>query len=202
MRLLVPVLIICAVFGLACNQTTTHNSKELKYSGILKDGTGKPFHVPDFIAQAQNGQYIDQNDLKGLVYTVNFFFTSCPDVCPEMNRKVKKIQDQFVDVWDFKSLSFTIDPDFDTMDVLRDYSVKMGVKAGKWYFLRTSQDSVMRLAKQGFLLPIEKLSGKQAYIHSSRIALVTREGFIFGYYDSADESDFKQLNTDIKYLLR
>jgi len=200
MKTLLPFSMAC--FAIVCSCQPSHtDKKQNQHSDIMRNAYGDLYQVPPFNAMAQNGQTLSSEALKGMVYTVNFFFTSCPDVCPEMNEKLKYIQSDFINNPDFKLLSFTIDPDFDTLDVLRKYAVKMGAKAGKWFFLRSSKDSVTQLARKGFLLPLEQLAGKDVYIHSSRIVLVSRDGIIFNYYDSFDELDMKRLQKDIKYLL-
>jgi protein SCO1/2 len=173
--------------------------------------------VPEFEFINQNGITIANNDYKGKVYVVEFFFTSCPTICPLMNEQMLTIQQEFKENHDFGIASISITPDIDTQEVMKSYAENHSITHKNWHLLTgKSQELVYDLSNKGFKLYAGK--GDQnhgGFEHSGLFALVDRKGYIrsrkdqFGnpimYYRALKEQTFpdqiKELKEDIKILL-
>ena len=111
--------------------TRLDNSKELSFIKL----NGKKKKVSDFVFLNQDNLFIGNEDFLGKVFIAEFFFTSCPSICIEMNKNMKILDNEFGDRDDFGIASFTIDPDHDTPKVLKEYSELLEVKSKNWHFL-------------------------------------------------------------------
>ena len=173
--------------------------------------------VPNFEFIDQEGQTITNNTYEGKVYVVEFFFSTCPSICPLMNQKMLTIQDSFFGNPDFGIASISITPEIDTPDILKEYAKKNGITHKNWHLLTgKSEEIVYALSNQGFKLYAGKGNADHAgFEHSGLFALVDKEGNIrsrrdeFGnpimYYRALQEQTFpdqiKELKEDIKLLL-
>lgn len=169
--------------------------------------------VPPFSFTNQNGQTITNETYKGKVYVVEFFFTTCPSICPIMNENMKKIQDAFYGNLRFGIASFTIDPDHDTPEVLKQYAEHYGATHPNWHFLTGDKEAVYKLSNEGFrLYSAEDENAEGGFEHSGLFALIDQEGNIrsrkdeFGnpkiYYNGLEDDEIKMLKEDIKKLLK
>ena len=148
-----------------------------KLSFIKLNGTSRK--VPDFIFLNQDNIYIGNEDFLGKVYVAEFFFTSCPSICIEMNQNMKILDDEFGDRDDFGIASFTIDPINDTPQILKEYSERLNVKSKNWHFLTGEIDSVYELSNSGFNI----FSGVNPAVaggfeHQGFFALIDKNGYI------------------------
>ena len=155
--------------------TTVNGSEELSYLII----NGEPKKVASFNFTNQDGKIISNKDFDGKVYLVEFFFTTCPTICPRMNKNLVDIQNNFPNNEDFGIASFTINPENDTPEVLKKYAVKYGVTNPNWHFLTGDRDALYELANIGFNLYAEQVEGAPGgFEHSGNFALIDRKGFI------------------------
>jgi protein SCO1/2 len=173
--------------------------------------------VPDFEFVNQNGITITNSDYKGKVYVVEFFFTTCPTICPLMNKQMLKIQDEFKENDDFGIASISITPEIDTPEVMKEYSTNNKITHKNWHLLTgQSQEIVYALSNKGFKLYVGKGDEYHGgFEHSGLFALVDKEGNIrsrkdkYGnpimYYRALKEQTFAdqitELKEDIKILL-
>ena len=149
------------------------------------DGSKKK--VPAFSFTNQNGETISNTDYLGKVYVVEFFFTTCPTICPRMNRNLVQIQNEFKDFKDFGVASFTITPDIDTPEVLRAYADKYGIVNPNWNLLTGDEESIYKLANDGFYLYTAKNDEIiDGFEHSGNFALIDKEGYIRSRLKSPD----------------
>jgi len=135
--------------------------------------------VPDFNFRNQDSIELGNSFFKDKVFVVEFFFTTCPTICPIMTQSMLQIEDKFGDLDDFAIASFTINPAHDTPSVLNKYMVDHGIKSKNWQMLTGSHDDVMKLANKGFNLYAameDKAPG--GFEHSGMFALVDKNGFI------------------------
>lgn len=140
---------------------------------------GERKRVPDFIFIDQNGKTITNDDYLGKVYVVEFFFTTCPTICPRMNKNLVQIQDTFKDFENFGVASFTINPDYDTPEVLKNYAESYGITNPNWHLMTGDQDKIYDLANSGFPLYVAKNEDIEGgFEHSGHFALIDKEGFI------------------------
>lgn len=168
--------------------------------------------VPSFSFTDQNGKTITNADYKGKVYIVEFFFTTCPTICPIMNRNMVKIQDEFYGNPNFGIASFSINPKTDTPEVLKKYAEEYGVTNPNWHMMTGDREKIFQLANKGFNLYVginPEVEGN--FQHSGYFALVDQNGMIrsrkdeFGnpiiYYNGLDDKELQFLKEDIRKLL-
>ena len=140
--------------------------------------------VPDFAFINQDSLPITNHDFKGKVYIAEFFFASCPTICPKMTKNLVYLQDQLKDEKDFGIASFTITPDRDTPKVLKKYAEHYGVKNPDWHFLTGDREKVYELANKGFnLYAADNPNAPGGFEHSGYFALIDKNGFIRSRYD-------------------
>lgn len=162
------------------------------------------FHqIPSFSYINQNGKEISKKDLLGKVFVADFFFSTCPTICPKMTTQMKRLQSLTKDVEEIRFLSFTINPKNDTPDVLLEYAKQYGVSLDNWDFLTGEEEATHYLGVKGFLVHAradeDELGG---FAHSPSLVLVDRKGHIRGVYDGTQTKEVDQLNLDIRKLLR
>ena len=140
---------------------------------------GEAKKVPPFDFIDQNGIRITNEDYLGKVYIVEFFFTTCPTICPRMNRNLVDIQNTFPDNDDFGVASFTINPDYDTPEVLKAYADQYQITNPNWHLLTGNESAIYHLANKGFnLYTAQDDEVEGGFEHSGNFALIDKEGFI------------------------
>ena len=169
------------------------------------------YTLPLFEFVDQHGKVVTREDLMGKVTLVNFFFTSCPSICPAMNFNVKGIQDRFAGYEDFQILSFTVDPERDSVQALLAYAQRMDAKEGKWRFLTGNRDELYAFA-QGCLVSAQQDSAAPGgFLHSESLLLVDWEGRlrsrrdeqgnVIGGYNGLEGVSINEVKDDIKVLI-
>ncbi|MGB5980732.1 MAG: SCO family protein [Nonlabens sp.] len=135
--------------------------------------------VPDFTFLNQDGDTITNDSLLGKVYVLDFFFTSCPTICPPMSVNMAKINEHFKDENDFMTVSISIDPEHDQPEVLKQYSQKFIDDDSSWYFLTGDREATYELSRKGFYSFVEISDDPSiGFEHSGKFVLVDREGYI------------------------
>ena len=168
--------------------------------------------VPAFELTDQNDKKISNKDYLGKVYVVEFFFTTCPTICPKMNQSMLELQEAFYGNPNFGLASITIDPEHDTAAVLKEHANLLGVKHYNWHFLTGDKEYIYNLANKGFnLYAGENNKAAGGFEHSGLFALVDKEGKIrcrkdtqgnpILYYDGLETSGVEAIKEDIKKLL-
>ena len=169
--------------------------------------------VPPFEFTNQDSKTISNSFYEGKVYVVEFFFTTCPTICPKMNESMLKIQNEFYGNQDFGIASFSINPKNDTPAVLKEYAKTHGATLKNWNFLTGEQDKIYALANTGFTLYAgEDSNAEGGFEHSGMFALVDKQGNIrsrldeygnpIAFYDGLDPKGVQQIKEDIKILLK
>lgn len=155
--------------------TQVDNNEELAFleiNGVLKK-------VPDFSFTDQNGNTITNKDYDGIVYLVEFFFTTCPTICPKMSKNLVQIQNNFQGYEDFGVASFTINPDNDTPEVLKRYAENYGITNPNWHLMSGDVNEIYKLANEGFnLYTAADEDAAGGFEHSGNFALIDKNGFI------------------------
>ncbi len=135
--------------------------------------------IPEFAFYNQDSLLISEQDFIGKVYVVEFFFASCPTICPIMNKNLVEVQNEFLDEDNFGIASFTIDPEHDTPEVLRAYADRYGIVDMDWHLLNGSVDQVYELANAGFNIYAQQMQNVPGgFEHSGLFALVDKQGYI------------------------
>ncbi|MAN27412.1 MULTISPECIES: SCO family protein [Mesonia] len=190
------------------NNNPDIHQKELAY--IILDG--EKAKVPDFEFTNQKGDPISNKDLQGKVYVVDFFFTTCPTICPKMTSNLKDVEKNFRANPNFAIASFSINPENDSPEILKEYAREYGIKNPNWYFLTGEREKIYELANKGFNLYVaENPEVAGNFQHSGYFALVDQEGYLrsrldkYGNpiiaYNGLEEDDLKMLREDINKLL-
>ncbi len=168
--------------------------------------------VPDFSFTNQSGKTITNETYKGKVYIVEFFFTTCPSICPIMNRNMVIIQNEFFGNPNLGIASFSIDPEHDTPSVLMEYAKEYKITNTNWHLLTGDKNKIYKLANEGFNLYVgENSEVEGGFEHSGFFALIDQEGNIRSridengnpiiYYNGLEDSGIKMIKEDIKALL-
>ncbi len=140
---------------------------------------GKKRRVPSFEFINQDSLIIGNADYEGKVFVVEFFFTSCPSICPIMNKNLVAIQDEFANADDFGIASFSITPEYDTPMVLKEYAERYGVFDLDWNLMTGDQEKIYTLANEGFnIFAAEMPDAPGGFEHSGLFALIDKNGYI------------------------
>lgn len=162
-------------------------------------------NVKSFSFTRQDGTQISQRELDGKVYISEFFFTTCPGICPKMNTNMKKVYTKLKDEPGFMILSHTVDPVNDTVMRLKHYADSLGADIKNWWFLTGTKDSLYKAARESYILDDPKNNVdniKEDFLHTQFFALVDKNGRVRGIYDGLKNNEMEKLYTDTKDLLK
>ncbi|MGB0260424.1 MAG: SCO family protein [Flavobacteriaceae bacterium] len=162
----------------------------------------KKYHaIADFSLLNQNGQTITHNDYDNHIYVADFFFTTCPSICPLMTDNMVYLQgllDAFPEV---KLLSFSVTPEIDSVAVLKEYAIQKGVNDQRWNLLTGDKKAIYDLARKSYLVVQEDGDGgPHDMIHTENFVLVDKQRRIRGYYDGTVREDMDKILSDIRIL--
>lgn len=185
---------------------SNHKNKEVE-TGLVKIGPAPKFELTN-----QDGKTISNKNYDGKVYVVEFFFSTCPTICPIMNKNMITIQNEFFGNPNFGIASITINPENDTAAVLKKHAEELGVKSTNWHFLTGDQKYIYEIANKGFnLYAGENKNANGGFEHSGLFALIDKEGNIrcrkdqhgnpILYYDGLEAKGVKAIIEDIKKLI-
>lgn len=181
------------------------NAKE---SNLVKIGA-----APKFTLTNQKNKKISNADYTGKVFVLEFFFSTCPTICPKMNASLKEVQQQFNGMKDFGIASITINPENDTPEVLKKHMKELGIISENWNFLTGEKAYIYEIANKGFnMYAAQNSKVNGGFEHSGLFALIDKNGVIrcrkddFGnpilYYDGLEKSGVTAIIEDIKLLLQ
>ena len=203
--LLVPILIFLFLKGFGTNN--------YDIPVFFEKGVDNPFrecpiadttqhYIPEFSFTNQEGEIVGRTDMEGKITIVDFFFTSCPSICPKMSSEMERVNDMFRDYDQVQIMSISIDPTYDTPEILKEYAEKHHAEAGKWNFLTGGVQETYDLAKCGFIIPsVDGLGVPDDFVHSDKFVLVDDIGRIRGYYSGTSREDVDLLMLETKVLL-
>ncbi|MBG7613479.1 SCO family protein [Polaribacter sp. BAL334] len=214
----IGISFVILLFGIYSVPKIVKRFQKSDLSYLYKDETkSTKIKVPDFEFINQEGKTISNKNYEGKVFVVEFFFSTCPKICPIMNQKMLVLQDVFFGNPEFGIASISITPEIDTPEILREYAKNNGITHKNWHLLTgKSEEIVYDLSNKGFKLYAGKGDEDHGgFEHSGLFALVDKDGFIrsrkdeFGnpimYYRAIEEQGFpdqiKELTEDIKKLL-
>ena len=185
----IPGFMAVVLLGL---QLTKNTTPPVKQSTEPDYGT-----VPSFELFDQLGNTFTKDELLGDVWVVDFVFTTCAGPCPVMTSQFSELQDRFSDQEDFRLLSISVNPEYDTPEVLKRYGDDYGADHSRWTFLTGDREKIRSLAWEGFHVGKEE----DPIFHSTYFILVDKEGKIRGYYISSEKNEIERLWTDTELLL-
>ena len=163
----------------------------------------KKYHrISDFSLLNQNGNNVTQEDYKNKIYVADFFFTTCPDICPIMTGNMLYLQENLKDT-NVMLASFSVTPKIDTVEVLKEYSTLKGVEDSRWNLMTGDKKQIYDLARKSYLVAKAIPDGKNhGMIHTENFVLVDRDKRIRGYYDGTNIEDMDKLLDDIQILIK
>jgi len=179
--------------------------RTLPYFG--RKNTIKPgdtvFHsVQNFYFRDQDNQPVTEQTVKGKIYASDFFFTICQSICPVMSNQLERVYAAYKAKPEVMILSHTVDPEEDSVPVLKTYARLHGVGDKRWLFVTGDKKDLYQLARQGYMLDGEEGDGgAEDFVHTQNFALVDKERHLRGFYDGTDSADVTRLITDIQLLL-
>jgi protein SCO1/2 len=163
---------------------------------------GEPGHrAATFTFINQDGDTLTEKAVHNKVTVVEYFFTSCPSICPTMNRNLKEVYNQFKTNSGFMILSHTVDPERDSASVLKAYAKRLDVLTPEWQFLTGNKDSLYQMAGRDYLLSAED-SLNSNFIHTQYVALLDKKRQVRGFYDMTRKENISKLDSDIEQLLK
>jgi protein SCO1/2 len=170
--------------------------------GTTESGDTAFHKIPNLKLATQSGDSLELDSLGGMMYVVDFFFTTCPGVCPKMTTQMERIQKSFIKDEKVKLVSISVDEAKDSVPALKAYADLHNAVPGKWFFLRGSEQEVFDLAQKGFFVTAKDDDGPDDFVHSEKFILVDWNGNIRGYYNGLDSSSVNKLMGDLVLLLR
>ena len=158
--------------------------------------------APAFDLVSEQGRKVTRDDLEGRVWIADFIFTRCGGSCPILSAKMVALAERTAAVPGLRFVSFGVDPEYDTPEVLAAYGQKLGADPARWTFLHGDRPVVRALIKDGFKLAIEDAPADsvEPILHSTRFVLVDGEGTIRGYYDGMEQPPVDELEKDARAL--
>ncbi len=160
-------------------------------------------NIANFSFQNQDGNWINNTDLKGKAYIADFFFTICPSICPKMTSNLATLQDDF-SIDEVQFLSFSVMPWVDSVSVLREYAEVRGIESNRWNLLTGPTEDIYDLARKSFFaekeIGLNKTSNE--FLHTENFILVDQKGRIRGVYNGTLSLEMVRLKEDIKTLLK
>lgn len=155
--------------------------------------------IPDFKTVNQYGDSIKSKNLDGKIYVADFFFTTCPSICPIMHRNMLNVYEAYKNDQEVKIISYTIDPKHDSVNVLKKYADKLGIAGNTWWLLQGKKEDIYKLS-ESYLVRKPEEDAKQLFIHDGYFILVDKQKRIRGTYDGTVPEQVTHLIADIKTL--
>lgn len=192
-------IIYCLLFLiLSCNDQTAE-LPVLSYNYV--DGKKELYKIDNFKFINQNADIVTGTSTQGLVHTMNFFFTSCPSICPPMRTKQLEICESFLNTNNFKQYSISIDFQNDSIKQLKSYSDKHNINSKHWELLRATSEAQLQTIANQLKTNFKPNEDGTDFYHSSYVALIDKDQYIRGFYNILLEEEVALLKADIKRLL-
>lgn len=191
----------------ACSSPTAETNNELPILGrkYYDEATQDTVYhtVGNFSFVNQDSALVTPATLDGKIYVVDFFFTSCPTICPIMKKEMLRVYDEFKDNPEVAIVSHTIDPEYDTVALLHDYAERLGVTSPAWQFVTGEKDSIFNVALKSYMVTAaEEEQAPGGRVHSGAFILVDKHRRIRGMYDGTVTEKVDVLINDMHRLLR
>ena len=203
--LFLPLIALAISCGAPSEKTSEIAELPILGERYVDDNQDTVYHsIADFAFVNQVGDTIRKEDMAGKIYVADFFFTTCPTICPVMKKEMLRVYEQFKGDPNFRILSHSIDPSHDTQAVLKDYAEKLGVPdAATWNFLTGDQEKIFEIGQTSYLTTTMADDMEPGgFLHSGAFLLVDQQGRIRGVYDGTKTEQVDRLLADIPKLLK
>lgn len=165
--------------------------------------TDSVYHtIPDFTFVSQYGDTVTAQNVAGKIYVADFFFTTCPTICPKMKVQLKRVYEKFRNNQDVAFLSHTINPEHDSVAVLKEFADNLGVTGRQWLFVTGDKEAIYDIGQNSYMVTAqEDSSAPGGVVHSGAFILVDKDRHIRGIYDGTTEEGVDKLMADMDRLL-
>ncbi len=191
----------------ACDKvSTTYELPILGRSEIIKDADGNPtdtiYHtIKDFAFVDQDSSIVTNETFDGQVYVADFFFTSCPTICPVMKQQMLRVYELYQNNPEVGILSHSIDPEYDTVALLADFADRLGVSSATWHFVTGDKEEIYEIGEKSYMVVAnEDDTAPGGFIHSGAFLLIDQKRRIRGVYDGTIPEQVDILIKDIGRL--
>jgi len=202
MKKLIPAIILC--FTIISIISCESSSRKLPILGEREFINGDSVYhtIPDFSFVNQDNQTITNKNYEGKIYVADFFFTTCPTICPIMKKQMLRVYEKFKENPKVGILSHSIDPRHDSVQVLKEYAARLGVKSKMWNFVTGEKTKIYEIGEKSYYVTAgEDSTAAGGIIHSGAFILVDTKRRVRGVYDGTKETDVTKLLKDIDLLL-
>ncbi|SEC87735.1 protein SCO1/2 [Tenacibaculum sp. MAR_2009_124] len=210
------IKIVVLIFSLfVCCKKSNEKSSRVATLPYYKEATFRPhwltpgsdeeksFHkIPSFSMTNQEGEFITNESLSSKIYIVDFFFTSCPGICPKMTDNMSLVQGYFKEDEEVMIVSFSVTPEKDSVQVLRDYANNKNIDSKKWYLLTGIRKEIYDLGRKAYFVEedLGKTKSEEDFLHTENFVLIDSNRHIRGIYNGLNRNSVMQLIADIKTL--
>ncbi len=158
--------------------------------------------IPKFSFLNQDSIWVNEKNYEGKIYVADFFFTSCPTICPKMKTQMLRIYQRYLKNPEVLLLSHSIDPDYDQPHILKDYANRMEIDAKKWNLVTGKKEDIYRIGQKSYMVSAQedKLEAG-GFVHSGAFILIDKNRHVRGIYDGTKEQEVNKLIEDIEILL-
>jgi protein SCO1/2 len=200
-RIQLSKIVFVFLVVLGCQQ-----EKKLPFLGpkeVREQGDTLYHKIPDFKFLNQDSLWVSQKDMAGKIYVADFFFTTCPTICPKMKTQLLRIYDKFAEDDRVRILSHTIDPEYDGLRVLKDYAKKLNLNSPRWNLVTGKKSDIYRLGEKSYMVTAQEDANEEGgFVHSGAFILVDKNRHVRGIYDGTKEEDVNHLIEDMTLLLK
>ena len=187
----------------ACESESQQATDPLPYLGenvITEAGDTVYYQIPAFGFVDQDSSWVTNESVEGKIYVTDFFFTSCLSICPKMKQQMLRVHQAYAQDDDVLLLSHTIDPNYDSAEVLKEYADRMELASSQWRFLTGPKDSIYSMGAKYFVAANEDVNSPDGFYHTDVFTLVDKERRVRGVYHGTDSVEVKRLIVDIDRL--
>ena len=204
--ILFAILLLPTIFFFILH-SGSHNFKPPQVFGpksLAANGVDTIYHtIPYFEFTNHLGEKVTSKDYEGKIYVADFFFATCPTICPKMSTHMLELQKHFYDRPEFKLLSHTVNPEHDSVEVLFEYARKVHARDSVWDFVTGKKEDIYKIAFEGYFAnAMEDEVAPGGFLHSSNLFLIDKKGRIRGIFDGTSTREVESLMDAIQILLR
>jgi len=190
------------IFCFSCNNDGNKKLPIIGFQEEMPNGDINYHKIPPFKFVNQSGDTITNSDFEEKIYVADFFFTSCPSICPKVMKQMMRISDDQANNPKLKLVSHTIDPKRDTPQALLTYANNLDIDLNRWHFLTGDKDDLLDIAEEYYVAAYEDAEAPGGFDHSGKILLVDTKGHIRAFCDGTDPEDVDDFMKDIDVLMK
>jgi protein SCO1/2 len=196
--------LVLSLLLIGCQEKKTLPFLGPKDTHIVNGKVDTLYHqIPAFRFLNQDSVWVSEKDMAGKIYIADFFFTSCPTICPKMKTQLLRIYERYAKNDGIRILSHRIDPSFDTPSVLKQYASRLQVKAPRWNMLTGDKAALYKLGEKSYMVTAQEDKNEAGgFVHSGAFILVDKNRHVRGIYDGTQETEVNHLIEDIEILLQ